>query len=185
MASSSRGGATAGTPLAPEAVTHLEKQCEKILKHLKEQQINFLALDFDLTVIKLHTGGRWPGTPEELADEIRPFFTYFIPAAIAMGFYLAIVTFSPQTTMIKHVMRIAFPQHSEQIPIRGEDSSWQYEGQGSTKGKQAHMASAVEEITQTNTAASVTRASTVSATAVISLPPGADEQGFTHSHQPG
>ena len=30
--------------------------------------------------------------------------------------------------------------------IRGGDRSWKYEGEGSKKGKQAHMSSAVEEI---------------------------------------
>ena len=48
-------------------------------------KVNFLALDFDLTILDVHTSGRWPGTPEQLAQRIRPFFQTLIPVAIAQG----------------------------------------------------------------------------------------------------
>lgn len=48
-------------------------------------QVNFLALDFDLTILDIHTSGRWPGTPEQLAQRIRPFFQALIPVAVAAG----------------------------------------------------------------------------------------------------
>lgn len=48
-------------------------------------QVNFLALDFDLTILDIHTSGRWPGTPEQLTQRIRPFFQALIPAAVAAG----------------------------------------------------------------------------------------------------
>lgn len=47
--------------------------------------MNFLALDFDLTIVDIHTSGRWPGTPEQLAQRIRPFFQTLIPAALSHG----------------------------------------------------------------------------------------------------
>ncbi|CAM9929681.1 unnamed protein product [Ascophyllum nodosum] len=62
--------------------------------------------------------------------------------------------------MISKVLKAAFPHVASQIPIRGDDFSWDYEGRGATEGKQSHMASAVEELTQTH-AASITRASTL------------------------
>ncbi|CAM9649982.1 unnamed protein product [Discosporangium mesarthrocarpum] len=74
--------------------------------------------------------------------------------------YLGVVTFSPQVSMISRVLKAAFPDVADQIPIRGEDYSWDYDGGGATSGKQSHMASAVEELTQTH-AASITRASTL------------------------
>lgn len=48
-------------------------------------QVNFLALDFDLTIVDIHTSGRWPGTPEQLAQRIRPFFQSLIPVAVSQG----------------------------------------------------------------------------------------------------
>lgn len=47
--------------------------------------MNFLALDFDLTILDIHTSGRWPGTPEQLTQRIRPFFQALIPVAVAEG----------------------------------------------------------------------------------------------------
>ncbi|CAM9361024.1 unnamed protein product [Pylaiella littoralis] len=138
-------------------------------------QVNFLALDFDLTILDIHTSGRWPGTPEQLAQRIRPFFQALIPVAVAAGMYVGVVTFSPQVSMISSVLKAAFPDVASQIPIRGDDFSWEYEGRGATDGKQvregphadvarvpkhSHMASAAEELTQTH-AASITRASTL------------------------
>ncbi len=49
----------------------------------------------------------------------------------------------------------------EQIPVRGEDGSWTYLGDGSHKGKQGHMASAVEELQSRFPCTDITRASTV------------------------
>ncbi|CAN0357044.1 unnamed protein product, partial [Ectocarpus sp. 12 AP-2014] len=76
------------------------------------------------------------------------------------GIHVGVVTFSPQVSMISSVLKVAFPHVASQIPIRGDDFSWEYEGRGATDGKQSHMASAAEELTQTH-AASITRASTL------------------------
>lgn len=82
----------------------------RVVERLKETGINFLALDFDLTVLDIHTGtvcpvcrfrtgwgglmtglvwhvtgGRWTGTADELGEHIRPFFQYLIPDAVAAG----------------------------------------------------------------------------------------------------
>lgn len=51
----------------------------------RSPQVNFLALDFDLTILDIHTSGRWPGTPEQLTQRIRPFFQALIPIAIDKG----------------------------------------------------------------------------------------------------
>ena len=66
--------------------------------------------------------------------------------AIDLDFYVAVVTFSPQTKLIADVLKIAFPGHIDRICIRGSDGTWIYNGSGSRNGKQAHMSSAVEEL---------------------------------------
>ncbi|CAN0303290.1 unnamed protein product, partial [Laminaria digitata] len=77
--------------------------------------VNFLALDFDLTILDIHTSGRWPGTPEQLAQRIRPFFQILIPVAIAQGMHLGVVTFSPQVSMISSVLKARFPDVAAQV----------------------------------------------------------------------
>ncbi|CAM9587717.1 unnamed protein product [Scytosiphon promiscuus] len=166
--SGQRGGGGGGRATAEmsggsrERDRDMEACCRKICTILKEDcKVNFLALDFDLTILDIHTSGRWPGTPEQLTQRIRPFFQALIPVAVAEGMYVGVVTFSPQVSMISSVLKAAFPDvASQQIPIRGDDFSWEYEGRGATDGKQSHMASAAEELTQTH-AASITRASTL------------------------
>lgn len=56
-----------------------------VARRLSLVQVNFLALDFDLTILDIHTSGRWPGTPEQLTQRIRPFFQALIPVAVAEG----------------------------------------------------------------------------------------------------
>ena len=56
----------------PQKFAVLDERCERAARHIKRQNIQLLALDFDLTVIDQHTGGRWKGTPEELSKHLRP-----------------------------------------------------------------------------------------------------------------
>ena len=107
--------------------------------------INFLALDFDQTIIDIHTGGRFNGTIVELASHVRPIFTHIINAAHEAGIKIGIVTFSPQVEQIQEVLETHFPFANE-IIVRGRDRSWYYEGNGMKDGKQPFMASAVEEL---------------------------------------
>ena len=107
--------------------------------------INFLALDFDQTVIDIHTGGRFNGTVTELASHVRPVFSQLINAAHTAGIKIAIVTFSPQVDNICGVLDTHF-DFSHEIIIRGRDRSWHYEGSGMKEGKQPFLASAVEEL---------------------------------------
>ena len=98
-------------------------------------------------MIDVHTGGRWKDSSSELADHLRPLFKQLIPMAMRHNIRVAIVTFSPQTKHIREVIEIAFPTSiSELIPIRGNDQSWTYTGNGMRLGKQEHMASAAEEL---------------------------------------
>ena len=147
----------------------LRTATKKAIQKLKELEINFLALDFDQTILDIHTGGSWKGTVEELYPHIRPEFKSLITAAIATNgeIEIAIVTFSCQTRMVRgvidHIITIGLDENSKQtipgligiggivdtstkIPIRGGDRSWRYNGSGSINGKQPHMASAVEEL---------------------------------------
>jgi hypothetical protein len=132
---------------------------------LKELHINFLALDFDQTILSCHTGGRWQGSVDELLEFVRPVFIQLIPAAQEAGIEVAVVTFSHQVSLVRAVLdsimmsagstddishnkntTATYKSPSGRIPIRGNDRSWTYNGKGARSGKQPHMASAVEEL---------------------------------------
>lgn len=136
------------------------EECSKIIMSLKACGINFLALDFDLTLISEHTGGHWRGTVPDLALKVRPFFKMLVPMAVENGIAVAIVTFSGQIPIISGVLQSEFPTVASRIVIRGADKSWVYRGSGSNDGKQGHMASAAEELVG-STGMPITRNSTL------------------------
>jgi hypothetical protein len=63
------------------------------------------------------------------------------------GIMIAIVTFSPQTTLIRNALRVQFPDLADDIIIRGNDNSWEYDGVQNLQGKQPYIASAAQELT--------------------------------------
>mmetsp|Transcript_16264 Transcript_16264/g.19862 ORF Transcript_16264/g.19862 Transcript_16264/m.19862 type:complete len:186 (-) Transcript_16264:232-789(-) len=128
-----------------KADTAQQSRCENAVSHLSKKGITFLALDFDQTVIDIHTGGRFNGPISELASHVRPVFFHLIHAAHDAGMKIAIVTFSPQVDYIAQVLETHFG-FAQEIIIRGRDRSWQYEGNGMMEGKQPFMASAAEEL---------------------------------------
>lgn len=125
----------------------LERKCSDAMDKIVDLNINFLAIDFDQTMIDIHTGGRWKESAHELAAHMRPLFLHLVPKAARRNVRVAIVTFSPQTTHIREVLEHAFPPGvAEAMPIRGNDRTWTYTGSGMRMGKQEHMASAAEEL---------------------------------------
>jgi len=138
---------------------HTQDCCE-VIASLKRSGINFLAIDFDQTLVSEHTGGVWQKSVQELVQKIRPFFRKLVPMAVNDGLQVAIVTFSPQSQLIGDVLIHAWGDSAISIPIRGRDGTWEYRGEGSRDGKQPHMASAAEEI-QGRTGIKITRNSTI------------------------
>jgi len=129
----------------------------------KELGINFLAVDFDQTILDVHTGGHWQGSQEELFVHVRPVFAQLIQAvAEDEDMHTAVVTYTRQINFVRGVLdHIVGPEASQQIPIRGSDRSWEYKGTGSMKGKQPYMASAVEELESRNEGLRISKATTL------------------------
>lgn len=66
------------------------------ITQLKLTGINFIAVDFDLTLVDTHTEGRWSKTADDLAEHARPSVLQLLHAALNEGFHVAIVTLSSQ-----------------------------------------------------------------------------------------
>jgi len=143
-----------------ETEQDIATQCAEVASHLIKLNVNFLALDFDQTIIDIHTGGRFSGTASELATHVRPMFFHLISASHKVGIQLAVVTFSPQTEQIAHVLDIHFPAFAHEIVIRGRDRTWDYVGNGMKEGKQPYMSSAAEEL-QAKSELDITRNTTL------------------------
>ena len=142
----------------------------RIVAHLKHLGVALLAIDFDFTLVSEHTGGRWIDSSEELSKYVRTFFRKLIPIALEEGLLVAIVTFSPQVSLIKEVIIHTFGSKlAALIPVRGCDGSWDHRGTpllyknsnigcfnewgflGSSRdGKQKHIASVIEHFALQN-----------------------------------
>lgn len=123
----------------------MEGKCRNAIQTFQQANVNFLAIDFDRTLVSVHTWGQWKGTSAELSTHVRPLFLDLIPIAIDSGIHVAIVTFSGQTIILSEVLRTVFPNHASRITLRAHDNSWGNMGTA-RDGKQTFMASAVAEI---------------------------------------
>ena len=146
-----------------EISKNYELKSSTIAKGLKRKGINFVAIDFDKTLIAIHAGKpEWSGTVQDMIvsnsgfdcnidpnmmvnpqDNVRPFFRCLIPQLLEQEIYIAIVTFSTRVAEIEQTLAAVYGDDAaEKIVIRGQDHKWMYVGNGSRCGKQMHMASA-------------------------------------------
>ena len=83
-------------------------------------------MDFDLTIVDIHTGGRWRGPAKELATEhIRPEMKCLINTSIDTDGLLkpAIASFSAQPHLIQEVISIALPKAKNMTIVGGRNRS--------------------------------------------------------------
>ena len=112
-----------------------------ILLQLRRLNINFVAIDFDQTILSIHTGGVWTGTVPELLPLVRPELKFLIRTIAQSShresdgasdgeIHCAVVTFSTQIDVIRGVLSSILDDDSKnnayhkRIPIRGDDTSW-------------------------------------------------------------
>lgn len=64
-----------------------------------------ITIDFDATIIQVHTYGSWSGCAAALAAHVRPVFVAILQTAVPMeNITVAIVTFSGQIGLIRDVL---------------------------------------------------------------------------------
>ena len=72
--------------------------------------VKLMALDFDQTIVDIHTGGAWRGPSSSLVPHVRPCFKALIEAALAEPrLHVCVVTFSTQPGLIDDILRAALP----------------------------------------------------------------------------
>lgn len=71
--------------------------------------IDMVCIDFDKTLISIHTGGRWYNDIEKLKKYVRVEFIKYINNVLSMNKKISIVTFSNQVNLIDKLMKDIFP----------------------------------------------------------------------------
>jgi len=86
---------------------------------LNDMDIKLLCLDFDLTLVSMHTGGRWWGNTKTLERSVRQLFRVIIPECHRRGIEVCVVTMSSQTKLVADVLRASVPCDMSQVLVRG------------------------------------------------------------------
>ena len=99
----------------------------EIIENLIGKGIRLLALDFDKTIVSVHTGGMWKGGTPKLVEEVRPCFVDLIEAALnnrADNLGLCIVTYSKQPGLIADLLKIVLPNRCVFESLRDFESKY-------------------------------------------------------------
>lgn len=116
-----------------ESIEKMDKYSSMVQK-LLSLSIKLVAVDFDKTIINIHTRGSWQFTSKSLVSRVRPSFKQFFTAVLnTNGLHVAVVTHSSQIPLIREVLEQALPDcDTSRIHYRGKDGNWK-EVKGVTK----------------------------------------------------
>jgi hypothetical protein len=100
-------------------------QTTLLVASMRRAGVRLLVLDFDQTLVSVHTHGKWPGPGSELGRYVRPFFLELVPVALRKGLAVSVATLSPQRRVVQHALADAFgPTVARQILVRCLDGTW-------------------------------------------------------------
>lgn len=94
-------------------ITEQRSKARDIVLCLQRKNIKLVAIDFDNTLLSIHTSGYYQGTVDNLIEYIRSTFYYFIQEilnspAFGQTLHICIVTFSSQEQLIRKLLELAF-----------------------------------------------------------------------------
>ncbi|CAB9515557.1 expressed unknown protein [Seminavis robusta] len=135
----------AGVPLYPS--------CESMLNLILEKRIQLVAIDFDKTLIDIHTGGLWRHAASDLVPHVRPELQCLLYECVKRGIPLAVTTFSSQKTLIQLVTDTSLRQFAHSRNAMHQPSNIPVFGggiflDGLDEGKQSQLAAAMEHFSE-------------------------------------
>ena len=106
----SPSGDLQGNPVT--ALTNEDLQLARsVVATMADKGVRVLALDFDKTIVSVHTSGFWRGGTPRLAEHVRPCFVALIKAALDSNrLYVCVVTYSMQPALIYDVLKLVLPK---------------------------------------------------------------------------
>lgn len=94
-------------------VAEQRAKARDIVLCLQRKNIKLIAIDFDNTLLSIHTYGYYQGTLDHLLEHIRSTFLYFIQEILdvqsfSQTIHVCIVSFSSQEQLIRRLLELAF-----------------------------------------------------------------------------
>lgn len=117
-------------PLAPthgeDEVRELAALAQQAVAGLRAAGTRLVCIDFDATFLTIHTGGAWSRSVRELRPHVRGFFLALVPLlTLAEGIQVALVTFSPQESLVSELLALCFPRDvADAVIVRADSTSW-------------------------------------------------------------
>lgn len=98
----------------------------EIASTLQAAGARLVCIDFDATLVSIHTGGTWTRSALELSAYVRSLFRELVPILCASRqTHVAVVTFSPQAELVREVLAHCFaPEVAARVIVRADDASW-------------------------------------------------------------
>ena len=79
-----------------------------LVSTMEEKGIKVVALDFDQTLISIHSGGVWKDSVDNLAKHLRPCMRDLLDVALQRDLITCIVTFHSQPWLIREMLKKLF-----------------------------------------------------------------------------
>ncbi|EQC29874.1 hypothetical protein SDRG_12418 [Saprolegnia diclina VS20] len=112
------------TPPAPPRTDNDEATLvSQIVASIQARSCRLVCIDFDKTLLDIHTNGEWTKTAEDLVGHVRPLFVSILPQLHVHGVHLAITTFSPQADLVQRVLQLVLdPTTANAIPVFADNA---------------------------------------------------------------
>ena len=81
-----------------------ESGASMLVNALIKKGIKLVAVDFDQTFIKIHSGGVWKDSTDKLIEHIRPCIRELVEHCLDRGIHVCIVTYFSQPWVIKEML---------------------------------------------------------------------------------
>ncbi|KAK3606426.1 hypothetical protein CHS0354_041362 [Potamilus streckersoni] len=120
--------------------------CAYFIDTLMKAGVKLLALDFDNTLISIHSGGIWKDSIEKLIEHVRPCMKNLIETALEKDLNVCIVTYFMQPWLIREMMKSLFKREGERILIQANTLEFREKHSHQFLGKQAHITSILTEL---------------------------------------
>ena len=102
------------------------ENCNKTLGCLIKNNIKLICIDFDNTLVSVHTYGKWDESASQLSNYVRPDIEQLINKCLKQNIHVGIVTYSSQHELVNNVLEIVFGQNANKIFVRTSDMKYNF-----------------------------------------------------------
>ncbi|OWF50268.1 uncharacterized protein LOC110450653 [Mizuhopecten yessoensis] len=113
---------------------------------LEKKGIRLLAVDFDETLISIHSGGCWKDSAEKLSQHVRPCMRDLMEEALQRNVNVCIVTYFTQPWIIREMLKLVFKRNVEKIYVQANTAEFREKNKHQILGKEAHLAAVCTEL---------------------------------------